>query len=260
MILRFLFKLLNPYLDGRTRPKLKHGFWLRMRFKVYDVFMKLMKHYYHRYAFSDVVEVGQLKVTQEWRDFEFEQWMKQAGIETRQHFSTSSKMPKARKESYGYRPFYSFFHFRHQLTVSLGQESLTIDRTCDLSIVGSIDGLISLSNTSDIIPSSFFKAAWEMPEPEQRCRTDDINLRQESHSHNQKATGFDKKAKSHRQHEPFGKTKDQETPNKRRKVILNPGGKIEPPVEDKASKPVQPSNTTSTPTHKLRGAEVDESF
>lgn len=249
MLLRFLFKLLNPYNNGRKSPRRKSSFWSRLRFKVYDVLIKVMKGCYRRYAFSDVVEVGQVRVVQDLRDLEFELWMEQAGIEIKQHLSTS-RMPKAKKKIFGCRPLYSFFHFRHQLTVFSDEKSLTIDRTHNLLFENSLVGQLSLSDANDIISSTCFKTICDN-------KPDGTNQHSESPSHNPDGTRKNKKAKGHKHLGQSEKPQNQEMPQQRRKVTLNPGGTIAPPESDSPSKPVQPS---TIPTRKLQGVEVDESF
>ena len=236
-MLRELLSLMNPYKNGRRRKK--QNILQRVRTEAYSWGIRLMWIFYKRYAYADIIDFGDIKIHQSRRDPQFEQWIRQMGIDVGPRMQLASQMPTDTKISW-WRPFYKFFHLETVTKISRGKDVITLDRTHGLTLTTNLKGRLKLSDDEDIIQRSEFvvnalpapkKVIEEVPKPPKKKKGTKVSL---------------------------GETKPILPPTKPvtppTKPVQPPAKPIFPPIEK--PKPIAPT----PPTKQLRGAEVDESF
>jgi len=168
MMLRLFLLLLNPYRKGllRKKPTLLQ----QSRIWVYRTIIMMLKNYYRRYSYLDVIHLGDVEIRQSRRDLEFEKWLSQLKIDIRPHFYSASKMPQ-RTTPYWWRPFYKFFHMEIVTMIVRDKKEIILNRTHSLTINSNMKGYLKLSDKNDILQRSEFKAVTSRP------KTDRIPVR-----------------------------------------------------------------------------------
>ena len=236
-MLRGLLSLMNPFKDGPLRKK--QNFLQRVRREVYSWCIYFMASFYKRYAYADLIDLGDVKIFQSRRDPQFELWIRQLGIDTSPRLQMAREMPKNTKTTW-WRPFYKFFHLETVMKIFCGGDEIVLDRTHELSMTTNLNGRLKLSNDEDILQRCEFvvnaspapkKVIEEVPKTPKKKKGTKVSL---------------------------GETKPILPPTKPvtppTKPVQPPAKPIFPPIE-------KPKPTAPTPsTKQLRGAEVDESF
>lgn len=261
-MLRFLLQKLNPYKEGRSSYR-GQGFWSDLRVSVYVGIMRLLKKHYRRYAYSDLIEIGDqgISVLQEHRDRGFELMLRKMGEDVSPRQSVTYSWPTAKHVRFEFHPFRWFFNFVTTLTLTVDGREYIVDHTRLVSVWGSVPGILRSSTSEDLLMRSSFRA-----ELQRVTRTE---------SETSKSSGSQKTDSSNssyeslrpergRPKEPAGGTRrdkgQSQGGNKKKRVRLNPGGeKIYEPTSSANEKPVVDAPVPSDRRH-LQGMDVDESF
>ncbi len=151
---RLILTLLNPYKNGLSQKKT--SFWIRLRMWVFGACVRMLKNFYRRYAYSDVIMLGDTEITLSRRDHEFEQWLSQLKLNVQPRLQTSTRKPVNKKEHW-WRPFYKFFRMEQITMIAHDKKKIIFDRTRDLTITSDMEGQLKLSDDNDTIQHSEYK-------------------------------------------------------------------------------------------------------
>lgn len=154
-MLRILLHIINPYKKGQLRKKV--SFLQRIRIGLFSGSIRFLSLFYKRYAYVDIVEIGDVKVYHSQRDLLFEQWLFQTKKDVRPHMHTSNSMPSNASNRW-WRPYYKFFHMETVTTIIRSKEEISLHRMNGLKMTASLKGQLRLSDKNDIIHRSEFKA------------------------------------------------------------------------------------------------------
>lgn len=116
----------------------------------------MLKSSYLHYAISDAIVTGRMTVIHEYRDLDYEQALSAIGIDVSPSFekhSTSISMPRA-----GMGLFRGCFRFKDTLTVKVDGEEIRVLHDKQFEIENSMQGTLKISDGSDIMQRSEFKA------------------------------------------------------------------------------------------------------
>ena len=123
MLLRFFLSLLNPFNKGALQKKL--SLLQQIRIWIYRVIIIILKNYYRRYSYLDVIYLGDVEIRQSRRDLEFEKWLSQLNIDIRPHLYSVVNIPTKITPRW-WRPFYKFFHMEIVTTVVQDKNEITL--------------------------------------------------------------------------------------------------------------------------------------
>ena len=129
-MLRILINILRPT-EAQLRKR-KPSFSLRMKMWLHRCMVKMLMHFYWRYAVHDILNLRDgTKVEIETRDLGFEKEVACAKLETKLHLQPLRELPrKAKEQKEGYRWFYRCFDWQRKVTVyNSSGRSVVIDHT-----------------------------------------------------------------------------------------------------------------------------------
>lgn len=225
MLLRQFVIQLNPYRNGRLLQG--KDVWIRSRISVFSFCVRRLQRLYRRYAYYDVINLGSVRIVHSCRDEVFEGWIKTIGRDIRPHMVANGRLPKTSRFQSKWLPFYKFFEFKRQLTVSQAGKKLQIDRTSQLIVSNEMNGTFNISDDTDILLRTNYEITARIHIRDTQKEASEVN--------NPKKSTI-------------------ESPTQiRERVSL---GK---PTISSNSPPIEPKQNEST-SKKMRGLEVDESF
>ena len=184
-----------------------------------------MASFYKRYAYADLIDLGDVKILQSRRDPQFELWIRQMGIDTSPRLQMAREMPINTKTTW-WRPFYKFFHMETVTKIFRGNDEIILDRTHELNMTTNLNGRLKLADDDDILQRCEFvagaspvekKIILEVPKTPKKAKKAKVSL---------------------------GNTQPISLPVE------------EPPPTIEEPKPVEPVPTTK----QIQGAIIDESF
>lgn len=153
-MLRLILKYLNPF-NGEMSQK-KTFLW-RLRLWLFGMSIRTLKNLYRQYGFLDIINIGDVEIRQSKRDLEFEKWLSSLKMDIRPHLFVTSEMPVSMDHRW-WRPFYHFFHMEYVTLISYGKNEIILNRTCDLTMIANVKGVLKIADETDILQRSEFKA------------------------------------------------------------------------------------------------------
>ena len=166
---RLLLKCLRPVTV--PSPNRKHlSFGTRIRLEAYRKCLKVLRKWYGRYAFSDVVTLPgrpQTKVVHEFRDLSFEAELKRLRIQVPENTIVRNRQASARKRSFGCLPHFRDFRFVDTMTLVIGGQRIAVSRGLDDSFSSTLNGILKETDENSLIRKYIFTAS-APSQPEQR--------------------------------------------------------------------------------------------
>lgn len=156
---RFLLWIFRPEKLPSPRRK-KVPFLVRCRISIYAFLLNIKKRHYRRYAIMDEISYGDVKFVWERRDIAFEDELKRMGHNVKPQMSSNErvgcnwgKTASPRRKGRSFR----WFRFSETIRIIANDGEVSFDHSSDLSINGSLKGLMKLSAGEDIISRSRMK-------------------------------------------------------------------------------------------------------
>ncbi len=267
-MIRFLIASLRPT-EVQLRKR-KPSFPLRMKMWLHRCMVKMLMHFYRRYAVYDILNMRDgTRVEVEVRDPEFEKEVACAKMRLEQQFSPVRSVPKTDKRSKSrIRWFNRCFHWQHKVTVfDRSGKALVIDHTGIISLSGSLRGSIeqaksgSLINTLKLALSPGAGTVWQaLPEDEPTTR---LKPRRSTSSRRRRVPPPSTIPDTVVPSDFPQPQEDEPKPTPRRRVPPpenRPQGEIHAPEIDQPEEPVVIPPQPPRPLKRMKGFDVDESF
>ena len=148
-----LLKILSP----RQIPN-KRMSWNRY-IRMYYWLIKRLQNSYCRSAISDAINIGDVQIIHNVRDYWYEQELQRFHIDTAQHLERSSA-PYNLKQKFRRS---SLFTWSESLLIFHNGKSYNVKRSNNFSIESDIDGLLKVSGEKDFILRSEFTVTFTKP-------------------------------------------------------------------------------------------------
>lgn len=189
----FLLNWLRP----KTVPTPKRKsipFWARIQCIIYSVCLKLLKKFYVKYAFSDLITIKgkpNIKIYHEYRDRQFESELK------RLHIILSDNMidvPSCFSTHLNRRVtlFYKCFQFSNTLIVDIDGDKITLNHGADRSFITTMKGCLKESDLIDsLLKYSFSGILKEYTSAKTESFRNHFSNQQESSSINRRISASD---------------------------------------------------------------------
>lgn len=146
-MLHYIRKKLSPSIEIIDQSN--HTFIQKVWILLYKINIKLLRNLYKAYSVSDTIELDDVKITHEYRDFGFEKEMSLIGIDISP--KTESCGVSFSMKNRGLHWGRAFFDMCDSLTLYKGNKEFRINHSKKIETFSSFLGNAKFSNKSDII-------------------------------------------------------------------------------------------------------------
>ena len=266
-MLRTLIKSLRPT-EVQMRKR-KPSFSLRMKMWLHRCLVRMLAHFYRRYAVYDILNMRDgTRIEVEVRDPEFEKEVACAKMKLEQQYAPVRSVPKTDNRAKSpTRWFNRCFDWQHKVTVfDQSGKALVIDHTGIVSLSGSLRASInqakpgSLLNTVKLAlspASGFVRSSLSEDEPSvgpESGRSTSGRRRRVPPPSTIPDTVVPSDSPQPQEDEPKPRPRRRVPPENR------PQGEILPPEVDQPEKPEDVPSQPPRPLKRMKGFDVDDSF
>lgn len=159
--MRLLMKWLRPETVPSQRKK-HLPFGTRLRLDVYRKCLTVLRKWYGRYAFSDMVTLPgrpQTKVCHEFRDCSFEAELKRMHMPVPEEILIRNGQAVTRKKTFRGLPHFRDFRFEDTMTVVMGGQRISVNRGQGDSFSSTLAGVLKETDDNSLLRKYIFTAA-----------------------------------------------------------------------------------------------------